>query len=515
MGCRSPTRENKEAIAAKAAELKVAAARASASALLTNIQTAATDLTNELFPASPSGAREWGGGPGQVELINQAVNEVINKTKDAGANALKNAPDELGKVTAAAMKGQTENGWFLAVIYQRILVNGATALNDLGNGGLNVMMTPAERDFATVWGCRNLFNWGGRTCSDEMNTYFREYSTELAALDQLRGAFAGAGAGSSGIGTNSSASGSADAVDPGFLAREMNNFMYWLASVENTNDWRDPIPQMQRSGQSIMKFGTGVLAIAGVANVGADFIKVPGLGKVIAGLGGMVEPLGWGLVAIGAGLAFVVPMMPIFYFFAAAISWLALVVQTIITAPFWLMQMYYANRSGGISNTSLAKALTVLLALLIRPALIIVGLVFCMYMMRVGLDYLNILSHNFIATLGLASTGLGTSVLNIVGITFSWMGYFALVFILVTICCGFIDGVGDWVMDQVEAGASRVSAATGRQHAESGLGNPAAGVTAAAFLSGVQTSRQRAITAFRSKRTKPPTKPPLAGSAER
>lgn len=503
------------AIAAKAAELKVAAARATATALLTNIQTAAADLATKLFPASASGPREW--GPEQVDQINQAVNDVITKTKDAGATALKSAPAALREATARAMKGQNDNGWFFAIVYQRILVNGVTVLNDLGNGGLNVMMTPAERDFSTVWGCRNLFNWGGRTCGDEMNTYFREYSTDLAALDQLRGAFASAGSGTLGVGTNASSTGGADMVDPGFLARQMNDFMYWLSHVENTNDWRDPIPQMQQSGQSIMKFGTGVLAIAGAAHVSSDIFKVPGLSKILAGLGGMIEPLGWGLLAIGAGLAFIVPMMPIFYFFVAAISWLILVAQTIITAPFWLMQMFYANRSGGIAGTSLARALTVLLALLIRPVLIIVGLIFCMHLMRIGLDYMNGLSHNFIATLGLASTGLGTSVLNVVGIVFSFMAYMSLCFILVSICCGLIDGVGDWVMEQVERGASSVFAGTGRQHAEGVLGNPVTALTAASLLSGVQRARQQAISAARSKGgKKPPTTPPaLSGTGGR
>ena len=87
-------------------------------------------------------------------------------------------------------------------------------------------------------------------------------------------------------------------------------------------------------------------------------------------------------VAIGFLLAVVVPYMPLIYFFLAALSWLILAVQTIITAPFWLMQMFYPNRQGGLQGTSIARALMVLLALLVRPALIIIGLIFCMMLMR-------------------------------------------------------------------------------------------------------------------------------------
>lgn len=86
--------------------------------------------------------------------------------------------------------------------------------------------------------------------------------------------------------------------------------------------------------------------------------------------------------------------MPLVYFFLAALSWFILAVSTIITSPFWIMKMFYPNRDGSLSGTSFARALNVLLVLLVRPALIIVGLVFCMILMRVGLDFLNFLAAN-------------------------------------------------------------------------------------------------------------------------
>lgn len=191
-----------QGIADTAAEYRVKAAKATAEKFLSEIDSQAKKLAEDLFPASASGPRSW--GPTQVQQIGQAVNNVIANTKKAGEDQLKGAPQALREQTAKAMNGQHDNGWFFAVLYQRVLVSATTVLADLGNGGFRVASVPVERDFSTVWGCRNLFNWSGRTCGDEMNTYFREYSTELAALDQLKPAFTNAGAGTIAVGGNTS-----------------------------------------------------------------------------------------------------------------------------------------------------------------------------------------------------------------------------------------------------------------------------------------------------------------------
>ncbi|MCB1468381.1 MAG: DotA/TraY family protein [Rhizobiaceae bacterium] len=461
-------------IAKTAAEYRVKAASATAQTFLAQIDSQAKTLANSLFDASSTGPRAW--GPAQVQQIAQAVNTVIGNTKKAGEDQLKNAPQALRESAAKAMTGQHDNGWFFAILYQRILVNATTVLSDLGNGGFRVASVPVERDFPAAWGCRSMFTWatGRFNCSDELQTYFREYSTELAALDQLKPAFTNAGAGTIGIGTNTSGMGAVEGGDPGMLARWVNNVLRSLvrANEQSGEGWSDPIPQMQATGNEMLMYGTGVLAIAGAGGVAANLPNP--VTALLGELASMVAPLGWGLVAIGFVLSVVVPFMPLVYFFLAALSWLTLVVQTIITAPFWLMQMFYANRSGGIGSTSLARALTVLLAVLIRPALIIVGLVFCMYLMRVGLDYLNILTFNALSVLGASTSSLSSSIGNVAMAFGGFMIYLSMCVTLVAICCSLIDGVGDWVMEQVERGASHVFGSDAKHRTEGILGNPAA-----------------------------------------
>jgi conjugal transfer/type IV secretion protein DotA/TraY len=253
----------------------------------------------------------------------------------------------------------------------------------------------------------------------------------------------------------------------------------------NGEGWADPIPQLQATGGAMLMGGGALVTAAKLGEIASE----SGVGKanpitfIVGKLAEMVGPLGWLLVAIGFLLAVVVPYMPLVYFFLAALSWLILAVQTIITAPFWLMQMFYPNRNGGLQGTGIARALMVLLALLIRPALIIIGLIFCMMLMRVGLDFLNILTRNAFAAMAYSGSSVSSSISNIAISIGGFMIYASSAVALVSICCGLIDGVGDAVMDGIESGMSRLMGSE-RQRGEGVLGNPAAAAASQIAIGG-------------------------------
>lgn len=105
-------------IAKTAAEFRVNAAKATAAEFLNQIDSQAKQLADALFPQPANGPRSW--GPQQVQQIAQAVNNVISNTKRAGEDQLKNAPEAIRQQTSRAMTGQHDNGWFFAILYQRI-----------------------------------------------------------------------------------------------------------------------------------------------------------------------------------------------------------------------------------------------------------------------------------------------------------------------------------------------------------------------------------------------------------
>ena len=461
--------------------------KAGADAILSSLDTEAQRLTDILYPSDGPRKR----GTAEVDAIGQSIAAIVASAKQAINTQFQQSEPELRQITAQAMSASNRNGWFYAVLYQRILVN-ATSARDGIRKGISVSATPASRDLAAAWGCVVSGSWAvwKTTCSNELEVFFKQYASDVANLDQMSGTFLNSANRDSGLGTNSSDIAAIRGAGMGW-----GRLTDWVLGMMGQNNegnslngegWADPIPQLQTTGGAILAAGGTLVTAAKAGEIGAE----SAIGK--ASLGGFVfgkaleavGPAGWLLVAIGFLLAVVVPYMPLIYFFLAALSWLILAVQTIITAPFWLMQMFYPNRDGSLQGTSIARALMVLLALLVRPALIIIGLIFCMMLMRVGLDFLNILTRNAYAAMAYAGPlSAGGQASNIALAVGGFMIYASAAVALVSICCGLIDGVGDHVMDMADAGMSRYLGSQA-QRGEGMLGNPAAAAAAQIAIGG-------------------------------
>ncbi|WP_080803939.1 DotA/TraY family protein [Agrobacterium tumefaciens] len=457
-------------LANSAARFQAQAAKAGADALLASIRTEGDNLYKTLFPTQGERLR----GQAQLTAIEKAVTNTIDQSKTAMRQALTQAPAEFKQHTNSAMTGNQKNGWFYAVLYQRVLVNATSSLSSLGIGGVEVLSNKPPENLADVFGCGG---WFGSRCSNELEVFFSEYRRDTLGLAELEPAFRNAALNSSTHGVNSVTIGNANSGG-GAVSRWLNDTMMDLADAEASDGlgWVDPIPQLQATGSKILTYGSGVLAVSGAGAAASALGKHPVV-VVLGEMASLISPLGWALVTVGFILAVVVPFMPLVYFFLAALSWLVLAVQTIITAPFWLMQMFYPNRNGSLQGTSIARGLGVLLALLVRPALIIVGLVFCMLLMRVGLDFLNVLALNAFNVLATSNGGLQAGVGNMALALGGFVIYMSLAVMLVSYCCSLIDGVSDYVMEMVENGASRwLGSEKGRS--ESVLGSPTAAAAA-------------------------------------
>lgn len=467
-------------LARASARFQAQAAKAGGDALLQAIRTEGDSLYQKLFPENGQRLR----GQAQLNAIQSAVTGTIDRAKTAMQDALKQAPAEFRQQTSAAMTGNQKNGWLYAVLYQRVLVNATASLSSLGLGGVEVLSNQPVEDLQRAFGCGGWFENG---CSNELQVFFEGYKRDTLALAEIAPAFRNAAQNSAVQGVNSATIGNANSGGAS-ASKLLNDIMLDLADVEpwDGQGWIDPIPKLQATGAKILTYGSGVLVVAGAGSAASAIGKHPVM-MLLGELASLTAPLGWGLVAIGFMLAVVVPYMPLVYFFLAAVSWFVLAVQTIITAPFWLMQMFYPNRNGGIAGTSVAKVLSTLLALLVRPALIIVGLVLCMIMMRVGLDILNFFAANAFNALAPNTGGLTTGVGNVSLALGGFLIYMSLAVLLVSYCCSLIDGVSDFVMDMVESGASRVLGSQ-RDRSDSVLGNP---TTAMAAGLAVGSSRSR------------------------
>lgn len=126
-----------------------------------------------------------------------------------------------------------------------------------------------------------------------------------------------------------------------------------------------------------MNAGTAVLAGSAVASVGGDFFSKTIAGKLFSTLGNSH------LLSAGvSGCSGPHSRLPCRGYRSFIFPRGAIVASDGRSDHHRCSILAYAdvlpNRSGGLAGTGLEKALVALLAVLIRPALIIVGLVFCM-----------------------------------------------------------------------------------------------------------------------------------------
>jgi conjugal transfer/type IV secretion protein DotA/TraY len=484
-------------------------ARKGAEALAQQLDAQGTILYAKLFPAD--GVRQR--GQAEIVAIDRAVNEVISKTKQAIRNGLSSAPNDVKQIVQDTMTDQHKNGWLYAVLYQRMIVSGANSLHTLQNVELFLSSSMAQRDIQAAWGCvvdTGAFSFSSE-CNTQIRTFFNQYNTDMAALDQLKPMFLNAANGTSSLGSN--------AVDLGnSLDNErqsaINNGIQWLvASISHmgetgSNAWSDPIPQMQATGGNMMLVGGTLVAAGETASFIGEAVGSKVGTLVGGGIGGTVTPIGWLFVASGFVLSAIVPWMPLIYFLLAALSWFLLVVQALVSSPVWLMQMFTRNTSGGIAGTGFSKALLVLFAILIRPVLIIIGFIVAMFLLRIGHDILSVFFRNIFA-----ATAYSASTFSMSGLALSAGSFFvyaATCVTLVAVCCSFIDGLGDMVIDQVEAGASRLYQGEMRGQGQTALGNPASAIAIAGAMRGGSSGLGSRIGAAPKGRATKATNAPLS-----
>ena len=93
------------------------------------------------------------------------------------------------------------------------------------------------------------------------------------------------------------------------------------------------------------------------------------------------------LLGVGAICKFLIPFLPAFYFTGVLIGWLLLVAEGIIAAPIWVVA--HLNPKGDDLTGTAQAGYSLLLSLVLRPVLIIFGLMFSMILSNVIGEFIN------------------------------------------------------------------------------------------------------------------------------
>lgn len=153
------------------------------------------------------------------------------------------------------------------------------------------------------------------------------------------------------------------------------------------SDTRHPILIAQTMGNKLINWSIG-LALTGAALAG-------GIG--IASIGTLNGAIGWaasmfsipimGMAAVGGMLAYALPMIPFFLWIGIIIGWVLMVVEAIIAAPLWAVM--HLHPYGDDMTGKGGSGYMLVLGLVVRPALIIFGLITAIVLSGLFGEYLN------------------------------------------------------------------------------------------------------------------------------
>lgn len=229
-----------------------------------------------------------------------------------------------------------------------------------------------------------------------------------------------------------------------------------------------PLTQLRVLGNDIISAGAAIKAsmfvLAGFAGSRASDWTIGNVFNVTEALktiSGTVEWASSSLWALGALLAYYLPAVPVIWWIAGVIRWLASVAEAVLAAP--LMAAMHVHPGGDDLVGRAGPGYMLILAMIIQPALLLFGLILAALMTYPAGALVNMMFLSVVS--GIA----GTSFVGIVGFISFTALYVVMMIVAVQGCFALISAVPDNVMRFVgsQAGAQGVGMVQG----EKGVGS--------------------------------------------
>ncbi|MCB9986755.1 MAG: DotA/TraY family protein [Rhodospirillales bacterium] len=251
------------------------------------------------------------------------------------------------------------------------------------------------------------------------------------------------------------------------------------SAASATTSGNDPMSRLIDAGGSILSHAGSMIKYYIAAKAGSNFIDrffgaIPGAGKLVKALNFIgaildaVAPVLWFIItvglAVGIVLFYLLPMMPFMYFFFSAVNWVIEVAEAVVSMPLFALSHLRIDGEGLPGQTAFANWLT-LFGVLLRPLLIIMGLIVGTLVFNAGVNFLAatfkyaIFAYNPDATCTLPGTGnapCGLDIRNVSGfgiITYTVL-FVYLVYMLANSCFKLIDAIPDKMLRWLGGGSS-------------------------------------------------------------
>lgn len=232
-------------------------------------------------------------------------------------------------------------------------------------------------------------------------------------------------------------------VTPGRSEGLMTRLFDLLPSPDSVAHLRDgnPLESLISWGYTLRNIGLTILGAEAAAGFlpGVGRLASLGVGAALGGLGPILKVIGGLFLAAGIALAHLLPLIPFLRFYFGVITWVLAVVEAMAAIPLFLA-IHVNGQGSGIVNRASHQGYLLVLHAVIRPALMVLGLVFG-YLIFIG----GIRLFNWLYAAQLEAMENATR-LGLLTFVISWLIYTAIAYAVVNASFKAIDVVPNEVM---------------------------------------------------------------------
>lgn len=144
----------------------------------------------------------------------------------------------------------------------------------------------------------------------------------------------------------------------------------------------NPLAEIAAFGQSNVSTALSIMAYSSIASIFTAYVPMAGL--VI----GFMFALASTIFAIGFTLGYIVPLYPFYRFFFGSITWIMTVMEAVVLAPIFALA-HIEPQGEGLAGKNARYGYSVLMQLILRPVLMVFGLVVGHLLFIVAVAFLN------------------------------------------------------------------------------------------------------------------------------
>lgn len=423
-----------------------------------NTQSAALAVLAQLDTQASTIAREIYDGSPDTNAIKQQIMSAVSAATGTFYGNFNVSTSDASQLGQDFMNSITDDGWVWAALWQRSLSQFAVEAKGVKNSvqfDIDDSVSPKSAGSLSA----QYFGWAGGGSAEE-KAMFANIDRDLAYFNNFSGTFTNAGSPvQQPQGSNLEKVEAADHEASGIAPiRWLVSYMRRTLMPQETQGWTDPFLQIQDYGAWYVRSGTKIMAVGAVSGMGMAAAATAAMGPEAAiggyevgkSLGSILSPIGKAMILFGMILLVVLPFLPVLFFAAGVIGWVIMGIEAIVAISLWCLLGLVATPGSGLVGDN-RQGLLLLIGVVLRPILMILGLISCYVVLYVSIKFLN--SVFAVAFLIMNFGGTIDSMLGAVGL----LGIYVLACAAaVTTSCSLITGLGDAVMQWIGGGVSQL-----------------------------------------------------------